>query len=100
MSSINGVTADQLRSIVERIERLNEEDAAIKDDKKELFAEATANGYCAKTLRKIVSLRKIEPAERQEQEDVLDTYMAALGMIPAMRDAQDAGERTNNHVTP
>jgi len=81
MSEIGGVAADQLRTIVERIERLEEEKKAIADDVKEVYAEAKANGYDTKTLRKIVTLRKVESAERQEQEAMLDLYMHALGMV-------------------
>ena len=81
MSDIGGVAADQLRTIVERIERLEEEKKAIADDVKEVYAEAKANGYDTKTLRKIVTLRKVEAAERQEQEAILDLYMHALGMV-------------------
>lgn len=81
MSDIGGVAADQLRTIVERIERLEEEKKAIADDVKEVYAEAKANGYDTKTLRKVVTLRKVESAERQEQEAMLDLYLHALGMI-------------------
>ena len=78
----NSVARDQLRSIVERIERLEEEKKAIADDIKDVYAEAKANGYDTKTLRKVVSLRKVEVTERQEQEAMLDLYMSALGMLP------------------
>jgi len=81
MSDIGGVAADQLRTIVERIERLEEEKKAIADDVKEVYAEAKANGYDTKTLRKVVTLRKVESAERQEQEAMLDLYLHALGMV-------------------
>jgi len=76
------VARDQLRSIVERIERLEEEKKAIADDIKEVFAEAKGNGFDVKTLRTVVRMRKIESAERQEQEAMLDLYMSALGMLP------------------
>jgi len=75
-----GVAADQLRQIVERIERLEEEKQAIADDVKDVYAEAKANGFDTKVLRQIVRLRKQEPNERAEQEAVLDLYMQALGM--------------------
>lgn len=81
MSEVQSVARDQLRSIVERIERLEEEKKAIADDIKDVYGEAKANGYDSKALRKIVSLRRQDPNERLEQEAVLDTYMAALGMI-------------------
>ena len=76
------VARDQLRSIVERIERLEEEKQAIADDSKEVFAEAKGKGFDVKTLRTVVRMRKIEAAERQEQEAMLDLYMSALGMLP------------------
>ena len=76
------VARDQLRSIVERIERLEEEKKAIADDIKDVFAEAKGNGFDVKTLRTVVRMRKIEAAERQEQEAMLDLYMSALGMLP------------------
>ncbi|MCJ8308721.1 MAG: DUF2312 domain-containing protein [Rhizobiaceae bacterium] len=76
------VARDQLRSIVERIERLEEEKKAIADDIRDVFAEAKANGFDVKTLRTVVRMRKIEAAERQEQEAMLDLYLSALGMLP------------------
>ncbi len=76
------VARDQLRTIVERIERLEEEKKAIADDIKEVFAEAKGNGFDVKTLRTIVRMRKIEATEREEQEAMLDLYMSALGMLP------------------
>ena len=81
MSEVQSVARDQLRTIVERIERLEEEKKTIADDIKEVYGEAKANGFDTKALRKIVSLRKQDLNERLEQEAVLDTYMAALGMI-------------------
>ena len=82
MTDSLGVARDQLRSIVERVERLEEEKKAIADDIKEVYAEAKANGFDTKTLRTVVRLRKQEAAERQEQEAMLDLYLHALGMIP------------------
>jgi uncharacterized protein (UPF0335 family) len=66
---------------VERIERLEEEKAAIANDIKEVYAEAKGNGFDTKTLRQVVRLRKQDKAERQEQEAVLELYMHALGMV-------------------
>ncbi len=82
------VARDQLRSIVERIERLEEEKKAIADDIKDVFAEAKGNGFDVKTLRTVVRMRKIEAAERQEQEAMLDLYMSALGMLPDLGDGE------------
>ena len=75
-------THGQLKSIVERIERLEEEKKTIAADIKEVYAEAKANGFDTKILRKVISLRKKEVAEREEEQSMLDVYMAALGMIP------------------
>ncbi len=72
----------QLKAIVERIERLEEEKKAIAGDIKEVYAEAKANGFDTKILRKVISLRRKEAAERAEEQSMLDVYMAALGMIP------------------
>lgn len=76
------VAAGQLKSIVERIERLEEEKKAISGDIKEVYAEAKANGFDTKVLKSIITLRRMEAAERQELESLIDVYMAALGMIP------------------
>lgn len=80
--SSTAVAAGQLRSIVERIERLEEEKKEIADQIKEVYAEAKANGFDTKTLRKVVSLRKKDMEERQEEEAMLDLYLHALGMAP------------------
>lgn len=81
MAEAVGVARDQLRAIIERIERLEEEKQATTDDIKEVYGEAKANGYDTKTLRQIIRIRKQDSAERQEQEALLDLYMHALGMI-------------------
>ena len=73
---------DQLKSIIERIEKLEEEKKAISDAIRDVYAEAKANGFDVKALRTIVRLRKIEPTEREEQDAILETYMHALGMLP------------------
>lgn len=79
MSSGN-VSAEQLRLFIERIERLEEEKKGIADDIKDVYAEAKATGYDIKTMRSIVRLRAMEKAARQEQEALLETYKAALGL--------------------
>lgn len=81
-ASVEGATtiaADRLRSFIERVERLEEDKAAVMNDIKEVFAEAKGEGYDVKTLRKVVRLRKLDRAERQEQEAMLELYLAALG---------------------
>lgn len=81
-----GVAADQLRSIIERIERLTEEKDAIVADIRDVFAEAKGNGFDVKALRQIIKLRKMDAGERDEQECVLDMYRRALGMLPELDD--------------
>jgi uncharacterized protein (UPF0335 family) len=83
MAGPASVARDQLKAIVERIEKLEEEKAAIAGDIKEVYAEAKANGYDTKTLRQVVRLRKQDAAERQEADALLDLYLHALGMIAA-----------------
>ncbi len=72
---------DQLKAIVERVERLEEEKKTISDDIRDVYAEAKGNGFDVKALRAIVRMRKQDANERQEQETILETYMQALGMI-------------------
>lgn len=79
---VGGVAADQLKSIIARVEKLEEEKAAIAEDIKEIFAEAKGNGFCTKTIKQILKLRKKDEKEREEEETLLDTYLNALGMLP------------------
>ena len=81
MAQTQGIARDQLKSIIERIERLEEEKKALADDIKEVYAEAKGNGFDTKTLRTVVRLRKQDNTERQEQEALLDLYLQALGML-------------------
>lgn len=74
------IAADQLRLLIERIERLEEEKKAMADDIKDVYAEAKATGFDTKTMRKIVSLRKMEKHHREEADMLLETYKAALGL--------------------
>lgn len=74
------IAADELRLLIERIERLEEEKKAIADDVKDVYGEAKARGYDTKTMRTIVRLRKMEKHDRQEADALLDTYKAALGL--------------------
>jgi uncharacterized protein (UPF0335 family) len=78
----------QLRAIVERIERLEEEKKTIAADIKEVYAEAKGNGFDIKILRKVISLRKKDANERQEEESMIDVYLAALG-APVAREAAE-----------
>jgi len=81
MSNTTSVAKDQLLAVLERVERLEEEKASIADDIKEVYAEAKGNGYDTKTIRKIVSMRKKNAAERAEEDAILETYLNALGML-------------------
>lgn len=77
---VGGVAADRLRSLVERVERLNEERTALSGDIKDIYAEAKSAGFEVKVLRRLVVIRRQEPAEVEEQEVLLDVYRKALGM--------------------
>lgn len=77
---VGGVAGQRLKSFIERIENLEEEKKALADDIKEVYAEAKGVGFDVKTIRKIVSLRKLEPEKRNEQEELLDLYKTAIGM--------------------
>lgn len=81
VTNLHNSAANHLRAFIERIERLEEEKASLAADIKEVYVEAKSNGFCTKTLRKIVSLRKKEEHERLEEEAMLATYMGALGML-------------------
>ncbi|HPU16320.1 DUF2312 domain-containing protein [Polymorphobacter arshaanensis] len=78
--STDNVSAEQLRLFIERIERLEEDKKGIADDIKDVYAEAKGTGFDAKTMRKIVALRKMDKGARQEAEALLETYKAALGL--------------------
>ena len=80
--STTTVAASQLTSIIERVERLEEEKKEVAEQIKEVYAEAKANGFDTKTIRKVVGLRKKPTEERQEEEALLDLYLSALGMLP------------------
>ena len=76
---LSGTAQGQLKSIIERIERLEEDKANVAADLKEVYAEAKGNGFDTKTLRKVVRFRKQDKAKRQEEEALLDLYLSALG---------------------
>lgn len=87
-----GVAGEQLRSIVQRIERLEEEKAALGVDIREVYAEAKGNGFDTCTIRKIIRLRKLDEHERREADMLLDVYKCALGMQADLFDAEVAAE--------
>jgi uncharacterized protein (UPF0335 family) len=88
-SSSNG----QLKAIVERIERLEDDKKAIAGDIRDVYAAAKANGFDTKILRKVITLRKLEAAEREEEQAMLEVYMSALGMLADLPLGKAALER-------
>ena len=78
---LNSAAQGRLRTIIERIERLEEDKAAVMADMKEVFAEAKGEGYDVKILRKVIRIRKQDKAKRQEEDAILDLYLSALGGI-------------------
>lgn len=78
---LNASAQGRLRTIIERLERLEEDKQAVMADMKEVFAEAKGEGYDVKTLRKVIRIRKLDKAKRQEEEAILDLYLSALGEI-------------------
>jgi uncharacterized protein (UPF0335 family) len=76
----SGFAKEHLKSFIERIERLEEEKAALAADIREVYSEAKGTGFDAKIMRKVVALRKLDTADRQEQDAILDLYLGALGM--------------------
>ena len=80
MADVGGVASDRLRTIIERIERLEEEKQALSNDVREVFSEAKGAGFDVKVIRQVVRLRKMDATDRSEMEQVLDVYKRALGM--------------------
>lgn len=79
-AEVGGIAAERLRSIIDRIERLEEERKGLADDIKDMFSEAKSAGFDVPVLRQLLRLRKKKPAEVEEQETLLDLYKQALGM--------------------
>lgn len=87
------VNADNLRAFIERVERLEEEKKALADDIRDVFAEAKGNGFDVKIMRRIVAIRKQDRDKWREEEEILDLYMAALGMLSDLPLGQAAVDR-------
>jgi len=79
-TNVGGIASDRLRSLVDRIERLEEERKALGNDIKDIYSEAKSAGFDVKVLRQLIRIRKQEPADVEEQETLLDVYRRALGM--------------------
>ncbi len=89
MTNFGGISGEQLRQYVERIERLEAEKQDIADNIRDAFAEAKSNGFDVKTMRQVIKLRKMDSSQRDEQEALLDTYKHALGMVPSFESNQE-----------
>ena len=96
MSGFGGVSGLQLRQIIEKIERLEEDKAAIATDIKEVYAEAKSHGFDTKVIRKMISIRKMDQDERAEQEELISVYFQAIEMASRssreVRDVEDVSE--------
>lgn len=86
---VGGVAVEQLRTIIARVEKLEDEKAGLADDIRDVFAEAKGNGFDVKAIRSIIKLRKKDAQEIEEEETILDTYKRALGMMPELDDERD-----------
>ena len=82
MPDVGGIAGEQLRSFIERIERLEEERKTLAEDIKEVFAEAKGTGFDTKIMREIIKIRRMDEDDLDEQETLLDIYKRALGMLP------------------
>lgn len=91
-AKVGGVAVDQLKSIIARVEKLEEEKQGIAADIKDVFAEAKGNGFDVKAIRTIIKMRKMDASEREEEETILDTYLHALGMLPEFEAADSEEE--------
>jgi uncharacterized protein (UPF0335 family) len=89
MPDVGGIAGDQLKSFIERIERLEEERRTLGEDLKEVYAEAKGNGFDTKIMRQIVRLRRMDQDDLDEQETLLDVYRRALGMLPPESEAAE-----------
>ena len=78
---LEGVGTKKLKAFIERVERLEEEKRALQEDVKEIYAEAKATGFDVKTLRKVVKLRRMDVEKRREEDELLEIYCTALGLI-------------------
>ncbi len=92
MPDVGGVAGEQLKSFIERIERLEEEKRALSGDIKEVYAEARGTGFEPKIMRQIIKLRRMDKEEVDEEESLLDLYKRALGMMPGAEIEVQAAE--------
>jgi uncharacterized protein (UPF0335 family) len=92
MPDVGGVAGERLKSLIERIERLEEEKRALGEDIKEVYAEAKGTGFEPKIMRQIIKIRRMDKDEHDEQESLLDVYKRALGMLPGPDTEAEAAE--------
>jgi uncharacterized protein (UPF0335 family) len=92
MPDVGGIAGAQLKSLIERIERLEDEKRALAEDIKEVYAEAKGTGFEPRIMRQIIKIRKMDKDEHDEQESLLDVYKRALGMLPDARPQAEAAE--------
>jgi uncharacterized protein (UPF0335 family) len=92
MPDVGGVAGAQLKSFIERVERLEEEKRALGEDIKEVYAEAKGTGFDTKIMRQMIKIRKMDKDEHDEQESLLDLYMRAIGMLPETGPQAEAAE--------
>lgn len=79
-NDVGGVSGQRLKAYIERVERLEEEKAALAEDVKDIYAEAKGTGFCVKTMRHLIKLRKMDTEKRRESEELLELYKAAIGL--------------------
>ena len=92
MPDVGGIAGAQLKSFIERIERLEDEKRALGEDIKEVYAEAKGSGFEPKIMRQIIKIRKMDKSEHDEQESLLDLYKRAIGMLPDTGPSAQAAE--------
>jgi uncharacterized protein (UPF0335 family) len=92
MSDVGGIAGAQLKSLIERIERLEDEKRALGEDIKEVYAEAKGTGFEPKIMRQLIKIRKMDKDEHDEQESLLDLYKRALGMLPETGPSAEAAD--------
>jgi uncharacterized protein (UPF0335 family) len=92
MPDVGGIAGEQLKSFIERIERLEDEKRALSEDIKEVYAEAKGTGFDPKIMRQIIKIRKMDKEELDEEESLLDVYKRALGMSPELSAQTRAAE--------
>jgi uncharacterized protein (UPF0335 family) len=92
MPDVGGIAGERLRSLIERIERLEEEKRTLAADIKEVYAEAKGTGFDTKIMRQIIRIRKMDKDDLDEQETLLDIYKRALGMLPEGETASEAAQ--------